>query len=307
MEESTEPVECTPVPEASLSNEDTAVGKGLDDNMSELREELRGMDIKTKYGSKDYWDKRYVVSGEDMYDWHIDYDTLKGVISAVIKKDQRILMLGCGNSPFSVEMYDDGYENIVNIDISPVCIETMAAQNENRPTMTWEVMDCSALTYEDASFDVVIDKATADAVVCCPEGQDLVGKLFQESHRVLKPKGTFILVTGQEKVRAILDEKGLPWKVGSMQVKTAMVNKTKAAAQDHVNFVVARKKAPEMSSANKQKLLVAKLMMAKAQTEDENGVKSSMIEEFRKMKAAKEAKEKAAQAAQETQAGDANS
>ena len=27
-------------------------------------------------------------------------------------------MLGCGNSKLSEEMYDDGYRNIVNIDVS---------------------------------------------------------------------------------------------------------------------------------------------------------------------------------------------
>ena len=36
-------------------------------------------------------------------------------------------------------MYDAGYENIVNIDISDVCIEKMAALNTSRPAMEWEV------------------------------------------------------------------------------------------------------------------------------------------------------------------------
>lgn len=34
-------------------------------------------------------------------------------------------MLGCGNSELSQKMYDDGFENIVNIDISDVVIEQM--------------------------------------------------------------------------------------------------------------------------------------------------------------------------------------
>jgi 2-polyprenyl-3-methyl-5-hydroxy-6-metoxy-1,4-benzoquinol methylase len=31
-------------------------------------------------------------------------------------------MIGCGNSKLSQQMYDEGYKNIINIDISPTVI-----------------------------------------------------------------------------------------------------------------------------------------------------------------------------------------
>ena len=34
-------------------------------------------------------------------------------------------MLGCGNSKLSEQMYEDGYTNILNVDISPTVIEQM--------------------------------------------------------------------------------------------------------------------------------------------------------------------------------------
>lgn len=34
----------------------------------------------------------------------------------------RILVLGCGNADFSEDLYDDGYTNVVNVDISSVVI-----------------------------------------------------------------------------------------------------------------------------------------------------------------------------------------
>jgi len=37
-------------------------------------------------------------------------------------KDDHILMVGCGNSKVSEQMYEVGYKNIVNIDISPTVI-----------------------------------------------------------------------------------------------------------------------------------------------------------------------------------------
>ena len=37
-----------------------------------------------------------------------------------IKKDDSILMAGCGNSRLSEDMFEDGYANLSNIDISRV-------------------------------------------------------------------------------------------------------------------------------------------------------------------------------------------
>lgn len=44
-----------------------------------------------------------------------------------LKKDLRVLNLGCGNSIICEDMYDEGYHNIWNIDISTVCIQQMMA------------------------------------------------------------------------------------------------------------------------------------------------------------------------------------
>jgi 2-polyprenyl-3-methyl-5-hydroxy-6-metoxy-1,4-benzoquinol methylase len=53
-------------------------------------------------------------------------------------------MVGCGNSKLSDQMYQNGYKNIVNIDISPTVINQM---KEKFPYMTWEVMDATKMTY----------------------------------------------------------------------------------------------------------------------------------------------------------------
>lgn len=74
-------------------------------------------------------------------------------------------MLGWGNALISQEMYDDGYEHITNIDISPVVIEDMKERNKDRPNMTWEVMDVMNMTYDDETFDIAIDKSTIDALL----------------------------------------------------------------------------------------------------------------------------------------------
>lgn len=63
-------------------------------------------------------------------------------------------------------MYDAGYKNLHNIDISEVVIDQMATRNGNRPGMKWEVMDVRELNYDDDYFDIAIDKSTIDALLC---------------------------------------------------------------------------------------------------------------------------------------------
>lgn len=53
------------------------------------------------------------------------YSGLKAWISQYVRKDDNILMVGCGNSRLSEDMFDNGYTTITNIDISRVVIDQM--------------------------------------------------------------------------------------------------------------------------------------------------------------------------------------
>ncbi|KAI9458700.1 S-adenosyl-L-methionine-dependent methyltransferase [Russula earlei] len=119
-----------------------------------------------EYGTREYWDKRYTEEGEATFDWFKRYEDVAHLLRSVLPdKNARILMLGCGNSTLSEDMYDDGYRNIINVDYSPVVIGRMGARNYARPEMQWLVMDIRALTFEDDTFDVAIDKGTMDAMM----------------------------------------------------------------------------------------------------------------------------------------------
>lgn len=62
-------------------------------------------------------------------------------------------------------MYSVGYHSIANVDYSSVCIATMSARHSDCAGMTWHQMDISRLSFPDASFDVVLEKATLDALL----------------------------------------------------------------------------------------------------------------------------------------------
>lgn len=65
----------------------------------------------------------------------------------------------------SGDMYGAGYHSITNIDYSSVCISTMSAKYSGCPGMTWHQMDVRQLSFPDASFDVILEKATLDAIM----------------------------------------------------------------------------------------------------------------------------------------------
>ena len=59
----------------------------------------------TKYARIDYWDQRY--QDEVEYDWLGDYAAIKDLISdSVPDRNDRVLMLGCGNSSLSREVFE---------------------------------------------------------------------------------------------------------------------------------------------------------------------------------------------------------
>ena len=155
----------------------------------------------TRYASVDYWNERY--SNEEEYDWLGDYELFKNLIHRHVQdKCSKILMVGCGNSQLSEQMFQDGYQNIISTDISEVCIEN---QQKAFPHLTWKVADIKNLKdFEDGTFDIVIKKATLDALLVgeksqwdpSEEAEEGIGNCLSEISRVLKPQnGRFLSLT----------------------------------------------------------------------------------------------------------------
>ena len=91
-----------------------------------------------QYGGPLYWDKRYTEFAGSTFDWLENYESLKSLFDLFVKPSHKILQIGCGNSILSEEMYDAGFTDITNIDISSVVIEQMRDRSkETRPLMSY--------------------------------------------------------------------------------------------------------------------------------------------------------------------------
>lgn len=153
------------------------------------------------YKKKEYWDERFQT--EESYDWLLTYPNVKPSISHILQPNHKILIVGCGNSSFSADLYDDGFQNIVNIDFSEVVIKRMAEMNSSRTKMTWLEMDMCQLKFDASTFDIVIDKAAMDALlvdegsVWDPDSSIIssVDQMCREVSRVLSPRGMFLQIS----------------------------------------------------------------------------------------------------------------
>jgi ubiquinone/menaquinone biosynthesis C-methylase UbiE len=161
------------------------------------------------FGDLNYWENRYLEQRETNFDWLEDYDSLKPYFDDILKNlstesmlrnnlnnlqySPNILMLGCGNSELSDKLHRGmNLKNIYNIDNSSNVIKSMAERYQN---MQWQTMDAKQLRYENSFFDIVIDKATMDSVLCGDNAFQDVAMMTKEVQRVLKIHGVYILVS----------------------------------------------------------------------------------------------------------------
>jgi ubiquinone/menaquinone biosynthesis C-methylase UbiE len=125
-------------------------------------------------------------------------------------------MVGCGNSLMSEDMVKDGYEDIMNVDISSVAIEMMQTKYASVPQLKYMQMDVRDMSYfEDDSFDTIIDKGTLDSLMCGSDALLSASRMLGEVSRLIKPGGTYFLITyGDPKVRMPhLTRSAYNWKI----------------------------------------------------------------------------------------------
>jgi len=127
-----------------------------------------------------------------------------------------MLVVGCGNSELSENLFDDGFTDCVSVDYSEVVIEKMQAHFRalDKP-LRFETMDVRDLKFKDETFDCVVDKGTLDAILCGSDSAKNAGQMLAECQRVLKKGGFFFIITyGQPQSRLnYLEKSRYKWKV----------------------------------------------------------------------------------------------
>jgi len=197
------------------------------------------------YGDKKYWIERYDEQNGTTFDWLEDYESIKPILLNLhIKKESRILNVGCGNSEFSEKMYDEGYNHNYNIDICQNVIDYMKSRNKDKKGLHFDVMDVCDMSYKDETFDLIVDKSTIDALLCGDHSFMIVAKMLKEISRVLKTGGYYVIISyGKPESRMIhLERDHLAFET---QIYTIKRQDEDEEDQEKIHYVYICKKLPE--------------------------------------------------------------
>lgn len=195
------------------------LAKQHDSVLSDAQVEALGA---STFSSAHAWDEYYKkVSLDVAYDWYgswdshvkivspaeqsnfVDVSTIGALVSAHLKSTDKILVLGCGRSGFSAQLYRAGFEHIVNVDISDALLLGMQSRlSPSMPKMRWLRMDASALVFDAGErFDAVLDKGTFDAL---EQNVSLSIAAMREAYRILEPGGVLVSITSSPAISDFL-------------------------------------------------------------------------------------------------------
>mmetsp|Transcript_33538 Transcript_33538/g.38118 ORF Transcript_33538/g.38118 Transcript_33538/m.38118 type:complete len:234 (+) Transcript_33538:298-999(+) len=221
------------------------------------------------YGDPSYWDKRYNEQRNTTFDWLEDWAALKPILAQLgVKKDDKILMLGCGNAELSEDMYNDGYSAIYNIDISSVVIDTMKARCADT-SMVWEVMDVRDLKYPDNFFDLAIDKSTIDALLCGDDSFVNVAKMTKEVQRTLKVNGNYMVISYGTPENRLYHFKlpHLSWDVSDFRIQSEVDDPDKY----HYCYIAKKREDADLVSAKEWENVQCRLIQEEEEYEAKQG------------------------------------
>ena len=153
------------------------------------------------FASAASWDEAYSEPGGCVAaDWLLPYDELRSALLdalSPLRQGCRLLEAGCGTSPLAAELVASGY-GVVATDFSSTVIDAMREKHSGSSAvegLSFEVADVRATSFDDATFDGVVDKGTLDAI-CVGEGFDYeAARASAEVSRVLRPSGLWVCVS----------------------------------------------------------------------------------------------------------------
>lgn len=113
----------------------------------------------SEFSSESYWtsffDKRH-----KSFEWYSDFKCLSPLFIKLIKDEDLILNVGCGNSTLGYDLNQRGCQDVINIDLSDLVIKQMQVKYKDHLNDRFKFlkMNVFELEFNEASFNVVVDK-----------------------------------------------------------------------------------------------------------------------------------------------------
>lgn len=167
-----------------------------------------------RYADVRYWTSRYSETNFELFDWYLRWEQIKDFIAPLLTPESEILVLGCGTSALSEQLYLEGYVQVTSIDICAPLIDMLTEKHAERTSMEYRTVAAQQLPSEwRGRFDVVLDKAVLDSVACSRKKWQDTEAMLRSVSAVLKPQsGVYVCVShgGPELRRPMLLGTGQP-------------------------------------------------------------------------------------------------
>jgi len=175
--------------------------------------------------TKEFYDeeenvKRYGEAIDKVGLWNSE----KVIFEKYISKNDKILDIGCGAGRTTINLYRNGYKNIIGLDLSTNLIKYAKDYvNKNNLDIDFVNGDATKLEYDNNLFDVVI--FSYNGMQCIP-GKKNRDNVLKEVYRVLKPGGLYIFTAHNRddsgRHQATWEEEKIKWENGTQDKNLEM-------------------------------------------------------------------------------------
>lgn len=188
---------------------------------------IEAVKLDRKYELASFWDDRYSKRKEKKEkehecedgcwhdgatddflanEWYFSYTDIKPLLQPFLRNASKggntmnLLDLGCGISTFFEEMAEDGFQgNWVGVDFSGEAVRQMRETYPATKYPSWDFVEADVRrmdTLASKSFDIIVDKALSDALICdVKQGKQALQRTYEEVNRLLRPLGVFVVVS----------------------------------------------------------------------------------------------------------------
>jgi SAM-dependent methyltransferase len=150
------------------------------------------------YSDVSYWDSRYSRDAET-FEWYCSYASIEEQLQRSLHQHQRprVLVAGNGSSKLAYDVSAKLSVDCVDaVDFSNVITKHMESTHSNTGCgLKYVTGDLRRLECKEASYELIIDKATCDSILCAENGEEDIALVLQNISNCLVDNGVFFMIS----------------------------------------------------------------------------------------------------------------